>query len=88
MKLNKLILSLLFIALGSAVFAQQTSKELKELKQRKEAIERQIELAQKNLNKTTSGKKLTLGQINTIKAQVRLMQEKIGTINSEMRSLS
>lgn len=87
MKLNKLFLSLLFIALGTTAFAQQDSKELKALKQKKEAIERQIELAQKNLNKTASGKKLTLGQINTIKAQVRLMQDKISTINSEMRSL-
>ncbi|TKC13104.1 peptidase M23 [Pedobacter polaris] len=87
MKLNKLFLSLLFIALSTTAFAQQTSNELKALKQKKEAIERQIELAQRNLNKTTSGKKLTLSQINTIKAQVRLMQEKISTINSEMRSL-
>ncbi|RZJ81830.1 MAG: peptidase M23 [Flavobacterium sp.] len=87
MKLNKLFLSLLFIALATTAFAQQDSKQLKALKQKKEAIERQIELAQKNLNKTASGKKLTLGQINTIKAQVRLMQDKISTINSEMRSL-
>ncbi|TCC94254.1 peptidase M23 [Pedobacter frigiditerrae] len=87
MKLNKLFLSLLFVGFCTAGFAQQTSRELKELKQKKEAIERQIELAQKNLNKTTNGKKLTLGQINTIKAQVRLMQDKISTINSEMRSL-
>jgi septal ring factor EnvC (AmiA/AmiB activator) len=86
MKLNKLFLSLLLVALSITSFAQ-TSKELKELKQKKEAIERQIELAQKNLNKTTNGKKLTLGQINAIKAQVRLMQDKISTINSEMRSL-
>ncbi|RYF10768.1 MAG: peptidase M23 [Flavobacteriales bacterium] len=78
---------MLFVGFCTAGFAQQTSKELKELKQKKEAIERQIELAQKNLNKTTNGKKLTLGQINTIKAQVRLMQDKISTINSEMRSL-
>ncbi len=87
MKLNKLFLTLLFVSLSVCSFAQETSKELKELKQKKEAIERQIELAQKNLNKTANGKKLTLGQINTIKAQVRLMQDKISTINSEMRSL-
>jgi septal ring factor EnvC (AmiA/AmiB activator) len=87
MKLNKLFFSLLLVAFCSASFAQQPSKELKELKQKKEAIERQIELAQKNLNITTSGKRLTLTQINIIKAQVRLMQEKIATINSEMRSL-
>lgn len=83
MKLNKLLLSLLFIGLSSTVFAQSS----KELIKRKEALQRQIELAEKNLNKTTSGKKLTLTEINTIKAQVRLMQEKISTINSEMKSL-
>jgi septal ring factor EnvC (AmiA/AmiB activator) len=88
MKLNKLLFSLLLVAFCSASFAQTpSSKELKELKQKKEALERQIELAQKNLNKTTTGKKLTLTQINTIKAQVRLMQDKISTINSEMRTL-
>lgn len=83
MKLNKLLLSLLLMGLSSTVFAQSS----KELIKRKEALQRQIELAEKNLNKTTSGKKLTLTEINTIKAQVRLMQEKISTINSEMKSL-
>jgi len=83
MKLNRLFLALLFIALSATGFAQTT----KELTRKKEALQREIELAQKNLNKTASGKKLTLGQINAIKAQVRLMQEKISTINSEMRNL-
>jgi len=83
MKLNKLFLALLFLALSATGFAQTT----KELTRKKEALQREIELAQKNLNKTASGKKLTLGQINAIKAQVRLMQEKISTINSEMRNL-
>ena len=83
MKLNKLFLSLLFVALCSTVFAQTT----KELTRKKEALQREIELAEKNLKKTTNGKKLTVGQINTIKAQVRLMQEKISTINSEMKNL-
>lgn len=83
MKLKKLFLSLLFIALSSTVFAQS----MEQLKRNKEALDRQIELAQKNLNKTVNGKKLTLTQINTIKAQVRLMQQKISTINSEMKNL-
>jgi len=83
MKLKQLFLSLLFVALSCTVFAQS----MEQLKRNKEALDRQIELAQKNLNKTVSGKKLTLGQINTIKAQVRLMQQKISTINSEMKNL-
>jgi septal ring factor EnvC (AmiA/AmiB activator) len=83
MKLKKLLLSLLFLVLCSNSFAQSS----KELTRKKEALQREIELAQKNLNRTTNGKKLTLTQINAIKAQVRLMQEKISTINSEMKNL-
>lgn len=79
----KLIFSVLLIFVGIAGFAQTA----KELTRKKEALQREIELAQKNLNKTTSGKKLTLSQINAIKAQVRLMQEKIATINSEIKNL-
>lgn len=83
MKLNKLFFCVLFIALCANGFAQTT----KELTRKKEALQREIELAERNLKKAASGKKLTLGQINTIKAQVRLMQEKISTINSEMKNL-
>ncbi|MFA6276020.1 MAG: peptidoglycan DD-metalloendopeptidase family protein [Pedobacter sp.] len=83
MKLKKLLLSLLLLVLCSSGFAQSS----KELTRKKEALQREIELAQKNLNRTTNGKKLTLTQINAIKAQVRLMQEKISTINSEMKNL-
>jgi septal ring factor EnvC (AmiA/AmiB activator) len=83
MKLKKLFLSLLFIGLGCTVFAQS----MEQLKKNKEALDRQLELAQKNLNKTVSGKKLTLTQINTIKGQVRMYQQKISIINSEMKNL-
>jgi septal ring factor EnvC (AmiA/AmiB activator) len=83
MKLKELFLSLLFMVLCSTVFAQS----MEQLKRNKEALDRQIALAQKNLNKTVNGKKLTLGQISAIKAQVRLMQQKISTINSEMKNL-
>jgi len=58
-----------------------------QLRKKKEAIEREIEQLQRNLNKTASGKKLTLQQINTINAQIRLRQDKIGTINSEIKNL-
>lgn len=83
MKLKQITLTLLLIALCTAGFAQTT----KELTRKKEALQREIELAERNLNKTVNGKKLTLTQINAIKAQVRLMQEKISTINSEMKNL-
>ncbi len=83
MKLNKALLFIVAVCLCANAFAQSS----KELKRKKEALQREIELAQKNLNKTASGKKLTLSQINAIKAQIRLRQEKISTINSEMKNL-
>lgn len=83
MKLNKALLLIVSICFCANAFAQSS----KELKRKKEALQREIELAQRNLNKTTSGKKLTLSQINAIKAQIRLRQEKIATINSEMKNL-
>lgn len=83
MKLNKLFLVFLFSAFCLPVLAQTA----KELSRKKEALQREIELANKNLSKTINGKKLTLTQINTIKAQIRLRQEKISTINSEMKNL-
>ena len=83
MKLNKLFLSLLFVLCCSTAFGQTA----KELTRKKEALERQIVEAQNNLKKTVNGKKLTLGQINAIKAQIRLRQEKISTINSEIKNL-
>ena len=83
MKLNKALLLIVAICLCANAFAQSS----KELKRKKEALQREIELATKNLNKAAKGKKLTLGQINAIKAQIRLRQDKISTINSEMKNL-
>lgn len=83
MKLNKVLLVIVAICLCANAFAQSS----KELKRKKEALQREIELAERNLKKAVSGKKLTLGQINTIKAQIRLRQEKISTINSEIKNL-
>ncbi|WP_113664052.1 murein hydrolase activator EnvC family protein [Pedobacter nanyangensis] len=83
MKLNKALLLVVSLCFCANAFAQSS----KELKRKKEALQRDIELAQRNLNKASSGKKLTLGQINAIKAQIRLRQEKISTINSEMKTL-
>lgn len=83
MKLQKLVFTLIFFAFALTASAQTAN----ELKRKKEAIQREIEQLQKNLNKTASGKKLTLQQINTINTQIRLRQDKIGTINSEIKNL-
>ncbi|ACU06029.1 MULTISPECIES: murein hydrolase activator EnvC family protein [Pedobacter] len=83
MKLNKSLLLLLFIFSVSLVRAQSSS----ELKRKKEAIQREIELLQRNLNKTANNKKLTLGQINALNTKIKLMQDKITVINSEIKNL-
>lgn len=83
MKLHKLLLFLLFIAFAPAVFAQSSSQ----LKRKKEAIQREIELLQKNLNKAAQGKKLTLSEIRALSAKISLMQSKITVINSEIKNL-
>ena len=83
MKLQKIIFILFLSILAYSVSAQTESQ----LRRKKEAIQREIEQLQKNLSKTASGKKLTLQQINAINAQIRLRQDKIGTINSEIKNL-
>lgn len=83
MKLHKFAFILVFIAFALSATAQTAD----ELKRKKEALQRQIEQLQKDLTKTTSGKKLTLQQINGLNTQIRLRQDKIGTINSEIKNL-
>jgi len=83
MKLHKYLFILFLSVLTLSAVAQTESQ----LRRKKEAIQREIEQLQKNLNKAASGKKLTIQQINTINAQIRLRQDKIGTINSEIKNL-
>jgi septal ring factor EnvC (AmiA/AmiB activator) len=83
MKLQKLV----FILILSVFAFKASAQTANELKRKKEAIQREIEQLQKNLNKAASGKKLTLQQINALNAQIRLRQDKIGTINSEIKNL-
>ncbi|WP_421945926.1 murein hydrolase activator EnvC family protein [Pedobacter sp.] len=83
MKLHKLLIILFLSTIALSATAQTESQ----LRRKKEAIQREIEQLQKNLNKAASGKKLTLQQINAINAQIRLRQDKIGTINSEIKNL-
>ncbi|WP_029287723.1 murein hydrolase activator EnvC [Pedobacter sp. R20-19] len=83
MKLHKIIF-ILFLSVFAFSASAQTESQLR---RKKEAIQREIEQLQKNLNKTANGKKLTLQQINAINAQIRLRQDKIGTINSEIKNL-
>ena len=83
MKLHNLVFILFFSVFAYSASAQSENQ----LRRKKEAIQREIEQLQKNLSKTANGKKLTLQQINAINTQIRLRQDKIGTINSEIKNL-
>jgi len=83
MKLHKLLLLLLFVTFASSAIGQSSSQ----LKRKKEAIQREIELLQKNLNKAAQSKKLTLGEIRALNTKISLMQSKITVINSEIKNL-
>jgi len=83
MKLHKLLLFLLFVTIASTAGAQSSSQ----LKRKKEAIQREIELLQKNLNKAAQSKKLTLSEIRALSTKISLMQNKITVINSEIKNL-
>ncbi|WP_316837570.1 murein hydrolase activator EnvC family protein [Pedobacter nutrimenti] len=83
MKLYKIFFFFLLISITSQAVAQNSA----ELKRKKEAIQREIELLQKNLNKAASAKKLTLGEIRALNAKISLMQGKITVINSEIKNL-
>jgi len=71
------------ICLTTFAFAQNSA----ELRKNKEAIQREIDLLQRNLNETSSSKRLTMGQIRAINSKIRLMQNKISIINSEVKNL-
>lgn len=83
MKLHKLLLLFLFVTFTSTAIAQSSAQ----LKRKKEAIQREIELLQRNLDKAALSKKLTLSEIRALNAKIRLMQNKITVINSEIKNL-
>lgn len=83
MKCYKILIVFLISLASLNAFAQSSA----ELKRKKEAIQREIDQLQKNLNRTANNKKLTLQQINALNAKIRLQQNKIAVINSEIKSL-
>lgn len=83
MKHFKILLILLFLTAGSGLLAQTRS----ELERRKAQLNKDIEMINSTLKKTASSKRVTLKQLNALRAQIRLREEKIKTINSEVRLL-
>ena len=83
MNIKNIFTLLLLLTLSISAFAQSSSQ----LRTKKEALEREIELLQRNLAKTATSKKLTLAEIRAINAKINLMQNKIGVINSEIKNI-
>lgn len=83
MNLAKIVLFFVIFGLSAQVFAQSSA----ELKKRKDALTREIELLNRSLQQTSSSKSLSLKQIRDLNTQIRLREEKIKTINSEVRLL-
>jgi len=79
----RLITFLLLILTVHVTYAQSSN----ELKKRKTAINKEIEVLKRSRSKIDKSKKLSLGQINLLNAQIKLREEKIGTINSEIKIL-
>ena len=83
MKLYRLLFLLVLFFGATQAFAQSSAQ----LKRKKEAIQREIELLQRNLNKAAKAKNLTLSEIRALNAKIDLMQNKISVINSEIKNL-
>ena len=83
MSLLRLFLFLGLILVAGNTFAQSSA----ELKRRKDALTREIEMLRRSQSEVASNKRLSLKQINALNAQIRLREEKISTINSEVRLL-
>jgi murein hydrolase activator len=83
MSLKRFFVLFMFTLVASSAFAQSSA----ELRRRREALNREIELLRRDQNKISSDKRLSIKQINSLNAQIRLREEKIGTINTEIRVL-
>src|SRR5690606_10915100 len=56
-----------------------------ELKKQRERLNREINLLNQSLQKTSTNKTLTLKQVNALNTQISLRERKISTISSEIR---
>lgn len=83
--MRRLFFLVFFFSIGFGLNAHAQSSS--ELKRRKEALTREIEELNRTLNRTSSSKSLSLKQIKALNAKIRLREQKIQTINSEIRLL-
>lgn len=83
MKFFKIAFFFALIFAATGVFAQSSA----ELKRRREKLTQELEQLNQEYQETASSKKVSLKQLNILKAQINLREEKIVNINSEVRNL-
>ncbi|WP_121248300.1 peptidoglycan DD-metalloendopeptidase family protein [Mucilaginibacter phyllosphaerae] len=83
MKFFRAALFFVFVFAASGVFAQSSA----ELKRRRDKLTDELEQLNREYQETASNKKVSLKQLNILKAQINLREEKITNINSEVRNL-
>ncbi|MBK0381213.1 murein hydrolase activator EnvC family protein [Mucilaginibacter segetis] len=84
MKFFRAVLFIISVFFVSGVFAQSSS----ELKKRRDKLTNELEQLNKEYNEVASSKKVSLKQLNILKAKINLREEKIRNINSEVRNLN
>ncbi|MFD1257425.1 murein hydrolase activator EnvC family protein [Mucilaginibacter terrae] len=83
----KLLKFVLFFICAFGIFEAHAQSSA-ELKRRRLELTNELENLRRELQETQSNKKSTLKQLNIIKAQIGLREEKISTVNSEIRLLN
>jgi septal ring factor EnvC (AmiA/AmiB activator) len=84
MKFFRVALILIAVCAATGAFAQSTSAELK---RRKDKLTEELQQLNQEYEATANNKKVSLRQLNNLKIQINLRQEKIQNINSEVRNL-
>ncbi|RVU01899.1 peptidase M23 [Mucilaginibacter limnophilus] len=83
MRLFKLFLIVIGILTAVQSFAQSSA----ELKRRRDKLNDELEELNREYQKTANSKKVSIKQLNILKAQINLREDKINTINAEVRNL-
>jgi septal ring factor EnvC (AmiA/AmiB activator) len=83
MKFFKAFVIVFFLLAVAKTFAQSSE----DLKRQREQLNQQLEKLNHDLEETSNNKKSTLRQLNLIKAQITLREDKIKNINSSIRML-
>ncbi len=78
---------ILLCCLVLAACAPSFAQNKKELEKKKQQLQREIDETNKQLKETSKNKSLTANQVNALKKKIRLRQELIGTINTELDGL-